>query len=176
MSYKLSNPNQHYWGSEGLYQSEYDKLVDKLMPSQGEAETHHGELLRSITRLYHEYCNNGNINACNVIYVEQWVSSSSDGYDDYNGDDDYDFHEDDGYYEEVEDSFEISDLYQRFIDYIRYTFSNNEDVCGLLNQIENSIINDTLTFNDDDMNVYDHVVDHIVMYCLSTENSPRLEY
>ena len=55
--------NASYWNNKGKYQKEGDELYEKLVPSEGAAETVHGELIRGINRLFHEYCNNGNGNA-----------------------------------------------------------------------------------------------------------------
>lgn len=55
-------PNS-YWEGNGYFQNEYDKLWGELVPSSGEANTLHGELLRCIGRLFYDYCNNGNCNA-----------------------------------------------------------------------------------------------------------------
>ena len=62
MEKKNSLKGKSYWNSEGAYQKEYDQLYKELVPDFGEAETSDGELLRSITRLYYDYCNNGNGN------------------------------------------------------------------------------------------------------------------
>ena len=48
-----------YWNSKGEYQKEYDALWDKLVPSEGEAETIPGEVLRAISRIYYDRYNNG---------------------------------------------------------------------------------------------------------------------
>ena len=59
--------NESYWNNNGAYQKEGDELYEKLVPSEGAAETVHGELIRGINRLFHEYCNNGNGNAIEVV-------------------------------------------------------------------------------------------------------------
>jgi len=40
-----------YWDDNGAYQKEHDKLYKELVPSQGDAETVHGELVRIAGRL-----------------------------------------------------------------------------------------------------------------------------
>ena len=52
-----------YWNNEGAYQKELDELSEK-MPVCGAADTLNGELVRAANRLYYDYCNNGNCNAC----------------------------------------------------------------------------------------------------------------
>lgn len=54
-------PNS-YWNETGIYQDQYSKLYDELVPSYGDASSVHGELLRMSTKLVHEFNNNGNIN------------------------------------------------------------------------------------------------------------------
>ena len=68
MEKKNTLKGKSYWNSEGAYQKEYDQLYKELVPGFGEAETSDGELLRSITRLYYDYCNNGNGN----VFTESW--------------------------------------------------------------------------------------------------------
>ena len=57
-----------YWQETGEYQAVYDRLWEKLIPDCGEAETQHGELLRAISRLAHDYYNNGFCNISNDMY------------------------------------------------------------------------------------------------------------
>lgn len=58
---------KNYWRGNGIYQTEYDELYDKLVPSSGEAPTVHGELIRGISRLTYDYYNNGNCNVREAI-------------------------------------------------------------------------------------------------------------
>lgn len=48
-----------YWGNTGQYQKDYDRLWKRLVPAEGKADTLHGELLRSISRIYYDLYNNG---------------------------------------------------------------------------------------------------------------------
>lgn len=47
-----------YWNRLGKYQADYDRLV-KLMPAMGACDTVAGELIRSASRLGHDFYNNG---------------------------------------------------------------------------------------------------------------------
>lgn len=60
---KQTPKGQSYWKSTGIYQKEYDELFANLVPDRGKCKTLNGELIRSISRLSHEYFNNGNCNA-----------------------------------------------------------------------------------------------------------------
>jgi hypothetical protein len=68
MKKKNTPKGKSYWDESGVYQKQYDQLYEELVPDFGEAETSDGRLLRSITRLYYDYCNNGNGN----VFTEPW--------------------------------------------------------------------------------------------------------
>ncbi len=68
MKKKNTPKGKSYWDESGAYQKQYDQLYEELVPASGEAETSDGRLLRSITRLYYDYCNNGNGN----VFTESW--------------------------------------------------------------------------------------------------------
>ena len=48
-----------YFDGTGKFQSDYDRLWDKLVPSKGDAVTQHGEAIRAIGRFSHDIYNNG---------------------------------------------------------------------------------------------------------------------
>ena len=49
-----------YWENTGKYQSVYDHLLGLgLVPAEGPAPTHAGEVLRSLGNVYYDYFNNG---------------------------------------------------------------------------------------------------------------------
>jgi hypothetical protein len=50
-----------YWAEKGKHQAELNR-INALVPDSGPAETLEGELLRSVTRLYYDYYNNGMCN------------------------------------------------------------------------------------------------------------------
>ena len=74
---KLTELGKSYWNSNGAYQAEYDKLYGELVPASGSAETLKGELIRAISRLVYEHCNNGN---CNAREVDNPYSWDDEGY------------------------------------------------------------------------------------------------
>ena len=144
-----------YWENTGAYQEEYDRLYSELVPNSGKANTLHGELIRSISCLYHEYCNNGNSNAANHIYetVEE--------------EDDEDF------CEVIVDTL-IEDRYANMINFIRKYIPTISDI---LTTIEGIICAENLAqyaaptyFGSHNMNVYDRAVDEVVRFCLTTDN------
>ena len=82
---QLTPSGKSYWDNCGIYQKEGDELYERLVPAKGAAETLHGELIRGINRLFHEYCNNGNCNAAEITYAGErgwWdVDENEDDYD-----------------------------------------------------------------------------------------------
>jgi hypothetical protein len=68
MKKKNTHKGKSYWNEDGAYQKEFDKLEKELVPASGEAETDHGKMLRAISRLYYDFCNNGNGN----VFQESW--------------------------------------------------------------------------------------------------------
>lgn len=64
-----------YWNEEGKYQNIYSKLYADLVEDSGSSETVQGELIRAISRLYHEYCNNGNCNANDNYQVNSYYKN-----------------------------------------------------------------------------------------------------
>ena len=141
-----------YWNSEGSYQKESDELWEHLVPREGEAETVNGELIRIAHRLYHEYCNNGNGNARYERTVEHSYS----------------------WYEDDEDDYEvvIADYWEGMIDYLRNTIRDKElnNVCDRIKEI---ILSERNTFDDEDMNTYDTMMDITIHYVLTHENKNR---
>ena len=49
--------NNIYWMGNGKYQKEYEELWERLVPSQGNAVTVAGELLRAVSRIYYRWYN-----------------------------------------------------------------------------------------------------------------------
>lgn len=52
-------PENSYWNKNGLFQTDYDKYFDLLVPRSGNCATIEGELLRAANRLYYDGYNNG---------------------------------------------------------------------------------------------------------------------
>jgi hypothetical protein len=53
------DPDSCYSTGGGRYQTEYNELFERLVPTSGPCETLEGELLRASSRIYHDYYNNG---------------------------------------------------------------------------------------------------------------------
>lgn len=140
-----------YWDGEGAYEAEYKRLYDELVPSSGRSNSFQGEVMRAVSRLYYEYYNNGNCNAC--------VEVSSCPY--WELDDD----------EEMEYEYVITEFYQGFIDIIdSYLYRRrNEEGVELINKIQKLIPN--CSFGEVQLNQkYERLMD-IVLYELSNDDN-----
>jgi hypothetical protein len=51
-----------YWNNRGKYQKKYDALYGKHVPQEGAADTKYGEIIRIVSKLYHDIFNNGGCN------------------------------------------------------------------------------------------------------------------
>ena len=74
MEKKITKFGKDYWSETGAYNKELLNIIDDLLTSMGRAKTNHGELLRCITNLIHEYGNNGN---GNTFGLHDWTKLDS---------------------------------------------------------------------------------------------------
>lgn len=167
--------NQHYWRENGVYQEIYSNLWNKLVPSSDMAETIHGELIRCISRLYYDFCNNGN---CNVVDIEMETCRECDGCGYHDMDLDEEEWEDcyvcDGECN-VEGEVFITDYYDEMLSFLRQYMVESKLADELRDWIVNGYENH-YSFSDEQMNKYDKVVDAIVYQCLTTENKSNPFY
>ena len=155
-----------YWNNNGAYQKEGDELYEKLVPPTGAATTLHGELIRGINRLFHEYCNNGNCNAIRITTPQ---------------DHPYDFDEEDEDnidWEEIED-VEINEYYNKFIDLIENSLCDTicpaeiESICSdVRGVIEDGAYNSLCQdyYSRENVNKYNRMCDVVIWYVLNTED------
>jgi len=176
MTKKLETPlGKSYWGLNGAYQKEYDVLWDKLVPSAGNAETIHGEMIRCISRFFYEYCNNGN---CNALDREKESCHRCGGWgfeESYNDDEEQeseDCHSCDGSGEDYGDVF-ITEYYREMFDFL-FEFMN-DIIC--LGKLEDFMLKGKgyakYTFDEQEMDVYNKVVDAVMHQTFTTENKPN---
>lgn len=181
---KTTEIGKSYWDNTGVYQQEYDSLYAKLVPAQGIASTLHGELIRAISRLFYEYCNNGNCNACEVHYEEQtWGCGACGGSGiimEYDVDDEHDYEEEcydcggsgeDS--EEVESGSSVNSYYSKFLDLIRRTIpSSIKTVCEVETIITSNLYSSNDQFSDERVGVYNKLCDIVIFYVLTTQDKP----
>ena len=167
---------QSYWNETGAYQKEHDSLWKELVPSSGTCNTIHGELIRSVGRLFYEFCNNGN---CNAIEVETGRCSHCGGDGgEYRGHDDDEDEEEayedcswcDGSGQEEGDTI-ITPFYGSFLDLIEDNVPT-APVQELRDFMEDSSRGySNYKFDDTEMGVYNALTDAVIHHILTTENS-----
>ena len=177
---KTTELGKSYWNENGAYQKEYEKLYADLVPSSGASKTLNGELIRSISRLFYEYCNNGNGNSVDAEHYyedETCYECSGDGeIFDYTNDDGEDVFEtcdnccgSGEIQEEYYHRPEVTDFYKNFLDLIKFNVPNSfkevEEVIEVMLEPNNS-------FSDEDMAKYNAMCDKVIQYVLSTEDKP----
>ena len=165
---------QSYWKDSGAYQEEHDRLWKELVPSSGSCDTLHGELIRATSRLFYEFCNNGN---CNAIEVEMGRCShcGGDGEEFSHVDDEgEDVYEDCswcyGSGEEEGDTL-ITDFYGRFLDLIEENVPHApvQEVRDFMEDLSRGYSN--YKFDDYEMGIYNALTDAVIHHILTTENS-----
>lgn len=183
---KLITPKgQSYWNSTGIYQKEYNDLT-KLVPDMGEANTMHGEMIRCVGRLYHDFCNNGNYNA-----IDHTVETETHDCSECNGSGEVEERNDEtgetemvscgdccgsGEYEEdVDGEAFINPFFKKMIDFLRQKVSDKTVIDNLeAFMLDNSKGYSQYKFDDEEMNVYDLLADEVIYICLTTENESRI--
>lgn len=176
---KTSEIGKSYWEENGAYNAEFSKLTKDLMPSEGCGATLTAEIVRAANRLYYEFCNNGNCNACEIhdgdeVEVE-CPCCHGEGYLD--DEQEVICDECDGMgviYEEGEIEIEIADFYANFIDLIETTLIADGDeeietICESIRTIirDMPLYNGALRYTEkNNMHQYDLLVDHVAAYAL----------
>lgn len=185
METKRTELTNHYWNKNGAYQKELDELY-ALVPDSGCADSLAGELVRAVNRLYYDFCNNGNCNACEVRDGEEVeVECPYCGGCGYLDDEDDVCDECGGsgvIYEEGEQEVEIATFYDNMIELIQTTLSEagNKEIVSVCENIRTIILNMPYCGNarytsDDNMHVYDLLADHVAEYVLQHEDSKTQE-
>lgn len=177
---KTSEIGKSYWENNGVYAAEMSKLYDELVPAEGCAKTLTGELVRAVNRLYYEFCNNGNCNACEIHEGEEIeVDCPCCGGSGYLDDEQEEIcSECDGMgviYEEGDPEIEIDGFYANFIDLIETTLSEwgDKEIESICNDVRDHIeampcyeyrlVSYT---SKENMHKYDLLVDHVAAYAL----------
>ena len=71
-----------YWSGTGALQKEYEALYNKLVPSQGAADTIEGEVLRAASKIVYRHYNDGDeFNEASFDQLEQYIGKVT-SYDD----------------------------------------------------------------------------------------------
>ncbi len=161
-----------YWDENGVYQKEYDELYTQLVPDRGEADTVHGEMIRCVSRLFYDYCNNGN---CNVLdggpqsYTEICDECGGSGYYDEDEEEQCNYCYGDGYVEiEGVDEYIITDYYLDMFDFLEHNMLNPKYITDLKEFLLNGDGN--FNFGPEEMRRYNALTDEVMYQVLTTEN------
>ena len=174
---KRNTPSgQSYWNETGAYQQEHDSLWKVLVPASGACDTIHGELIRATSRLFYEFCNNGNCNAIEVetgrcpYCVGDGQVDSGYKYSDWGADTYEDCSWCDGS-GEVEGDTIITSFYASFLDLIEEHVPT-APVQELRDFMEDSSRGySNYKFDDTEMGVYNALTDSVIYHILTTDNS-----
>lgn len=167
---KTTELGKSYWAETGVYQAEYEQLYKDMVEDSGASKTLNGELIRAISRLFYEYCNNGNCNAVDVEYYNEEVDCYACG-----GEGEYDYEECDECcgsgvdYEEHQHQPEITDFYVNFLELIKWNVPNS---FARVEEVEEVMLSNENTFSDEDMDKYNKMCDTVIHYVLENEDKP----
>lgn len=179
----ITEKGKSYWDNNGVYQKEFDELFNELVPNSGDSETIHGELIRCASRLFYEYCNNGN---CNAVDIETVYETETEDCHDcqgngvvYNDCDEDEIpclscdgtgnHE---YEEEYDGDRVITEYYSDMINFLRNNLIDNQVVYDLIEFMKDASRGyGKYSFSDDEMNVYNRLTDQVMYQVLNTNNS-----
>ena len=170
-----------YFFNKGKYSKEYNELIEKLVPQQGEAPTNIGLLLQCCRDLYMEYYNNDNVN------LYEGVGSPTNIYTchvcDGSGEDDYGCPCPycDGFGETYEyEKRQVTDDFQHCIDFINLwsIFIRNdkgEKLRDHLSKLHSQLLKDTHT--TDSYKVYEDLYERLIDYVMELilEDKTELE-
>ena len=171
MERKLTPLGKTYWNKQGAYQKESDKLFKKLVPDTGEAETVHGELIRSMSRLYYDYFNNGNGNAVDAVKCD-CPECHGGGWETINKGTEDEEQVDCSYCDgecQIITGYEFANYYEKLFNFIKNNLPKEEQ--PVVERFEKQV----LAKNQDNINeqVYEELTDSIMHFVLTTENKKR---
>lgn len=178
---KRTQLGKSYWDNNGAYQNEYEQLYKNLVKPSGSSDTLHGELIRAISRLQHEYCNNGNCNACETETVSESVTCSSccgSGYSDNDESEECCECCGSGEVEEdVEGDSSVSKFYSKFLYLIESSIpSCSNEVSEVSEIICGNFYGNKEQFSETRMQKYSNLFDRVIHFVLTTENTEIPEF
>jgi len=169
----VTDLGKSYWNENGAYQKEYNELYTQLVPDSGEANTIHGEMIRCVSRLLYDYCNNGN---CNVLdggrtytIYESCSQCCGSGYNDDDDEDQCSYCYGDGEIEvEKEEDLYITDYYLKMFNFLEKNMVNPKYLIDLKKFLLNSY--SSLIYGPEEMKRYNELIDEVIYQVLTTEN------
>jgi hypothetical protein len=190
----ITEKGKSYWAKDGAYNEIMDLKWETLVPSQGEANTIHGELVRCFGRLNYEFGNNGNCNCLariNTIcpecdgfgYEEEECSNcQGNGVIDEDGDECECSDCDGKGIEEadcqwcngdcnIDGDFFITPNYEEFLSFLEFNLIDNSSFDRLRDFLLDSDKGySNYSFDDDEMSIYNAVGDAVGWQISTTEN------
>ena len=167
---KLTEAGKSYWDDNGAYSAEYSALYDELVPQSGSAETLKGELVRAISRLVHEHCNNGNGNARVVRYEMHeescWYCGGA-GYFDEEEEECYDCCGSGYIEEECEGDAIVALFYDKFLMLIEEHVTDTDE---LTEAVRNLICEHPDDFSEKGMGTYNILADTVLAWVVDPNN------
>jgi len=168
---KLTEAGKSYWDDNGAYSAEYNTLYDELVPQSGSAETLKGELVRAISRLVYEHCNNGNCNARVVRYEMNeescWACGGVGYFDEEDEEECYDCC---GYgyiEEEYEGDSIVALFYDKFLMLIEEHVPDSDE---LTEAVRNLICDHPDDFSEKGMGTYNILADTVLAWVIDPAN------
>jgi hypothetical protein len=152
----------YFMGDQGLYSDEFKKFYDDMVPNSGSAKYVNGELIRIVSRILHEYYNNGNGNAAQIQMEEEC-------YDNEVWDDDAEEYYTDTECEEVEGACTISRFYMSMLEFA--VEHGPADIIKTVEKIEDIICNTDNDYNEINNKYYTEFADKIIKYVIDNESS-----
>jgi len=163
-----------YWAETGVYQKQYSELYEKHVPASGMAKTLNGELIRAISRLFYEYCNNGNCNACHVEYAtEEYTCHDCHGtgyYDEDEEDECTTCYGSGIYEEEYEEDGEVTEMYAAFLDLIEENVPDTSKEVQEVREFISENLYGSSQFGDKNMQKYNILCDKVIFYVLTNDD------
>jgi hypothetical protein len=197
----ITEKGKSYWANNGAYSTLLDEKWNELVPSSGNAETLHGELIRCFGRLNYEFGNNGNCNAINFT-KDTCHSCCGDGYEerdcyscdggkiyDEDTEEESDCTECDGLgyttencYNcdgdgEIEEDISIDDYYQDMIDFLIINLPDSTSVENLQDfLVDKNKGYSRYKFDENEMAIYNAVGDAVGHFILNNPNNSLLNH
>ena len=168
---KLTEAGKSYWDDNGAYTAEYNKLYDELVPGSGSAATLKGELVRAISKLVYEHCNNGNGNAREVHYETEeercWGCGGVGYHDEEQEEECYDCCGSGYIEEEYEAEVTVSEFYDKFLMLIEDYVPDSDELPQAVRDLICEYPDD---FSEKGMATYNILADTVLAWVVDPDN------
>lgn len=168
---KLTEAGKSYWDDNGAYTAEYNKLYHELVPHVGSAATLKGELVRAISKLVYEHCNNGNCNARVARYETHeescWGCDGEGYFDEEQEEECYDC----SGYGYIEEEYECDAIVALFYDKFLMLIEEHVPYTDELTEaVRNLICDHPDDFSEKGMATYNILADTVLAWVIDEDN------